>query len=217
MDTHRNGMTAEEIRDLVGDGPTMCEVGAHAGIDTVKFLAAMPNLRIYCFEPDTRPFARLKEAVGGDSRVSLYPFAVAEIDGEKPFYASTGKAGHMDDWDYSGSLHEPTGHYERSPEIAFKEPVQVQCLRLDTWLGMRPLLEVIDFAWCDVQAGQTNLIAGGRMAFALTRYVYLEVHSTPLYEGEPSLREVIKMLPGFEPLAVYGGENLLLRNLHILQ
>lgn len=209
-------LTAAQIRGLVGDAPLMIEVGSHSGEDTVEFLKEMLGIRIHCFEPDERPIKRFKEAIGENPCVTLHQCAVAEIDGTKPFYASTGKAGHMEDWDYSGSLHEPTGHYERSPEIGFKEPELVRCVRLDTWFKLKSTVEIIDFCWCDIQGAQVEFIAGGKMALAVTRFLYIEAHSTPLYDGEPTQQELIAMLPGFEPLGIYEGDNILFRNRHIL-
>ncbi len=221
MKEYPRDMQADEIRALVGESPIMLEVGSHEGSHTVQFLKAMPGIRLYCFEPDPRPIARFKQTIGDDPRVTLYEQAVADVDGLKPFYASTGKAGDRDDWDFSGSLHKPTGHLARSPEIKFKEPVNVTCVRLDTWhriifCSMCAQIEQIDFAWCDIQGAQRNFIAGARLTLAITRYLYIEAHSEPLYDGEPTHDELIALLPGFEPLGVYGGDNILFHNRHDL-
>jgi len=219
MQIINHGMTAEEIRDLVGEAPVMLEIGSHEGSDTAKFLAAMPGIRLYCFEPDLRPLRRAMQLIDGDLRVEFYGRAVADVDGNKPFYASTGKAGSRDDWDYSGSLQKPTGHLTRSPEIKFKEPVLVPCVRLDTWRRQKRRrlgLDTIDFIWADIQGGQRDFIAGGRLTLAVTRYLYIECHPTPLYDGEPTRDELIALLPGFEPLGVYGNENILFKNRHDL-
>ncbi len=216
MRSYSNGMTAEEIRDLVGEAPAMLEIGSHEGTDTAKFLAAMPGARIYCFEPDPRPRARFERTIGDNPRVTLYDTAVADIDGMKPFYASTGKAGHMDDWDYSGSLRPPTGHLKQSPDIRFKPPENVRCVRLDTWRTCNPDIRRIDFAWIDCQGAQRDIITGGKLTLAVTRYVYIECHHIPLYEGETTQDELIDLLPGFEPLGVYGVDNILFCNRHRL-
>jgi FkbM family methyltransferase len=189
----------------------MLEIGAHEGSDTAKFLAAMPGIRLHCFEPELRAFVRLRGAVGDDPRVSLFPVAVADDDGLLPFYASTGKAGSREDWDLSGSLHRPTAHLTRTPEITFKPAALVPSVRLDTWLDWHSET-AIDFAWVDIQGAQRDFIAGARRALAAMRYLYIECHSTPLYEWEPTHDELIGLLPGFEPLGVYGGENILFRN-----
>ncbi len=211
MQEYRHDLTAEEIRDLVGVSPLMLEIGSHEGTDSIKFLRAMPRMWLHCFEPDPRPIARWHERIGKWNATALTEKMVADVDGEKPFWQSTGKAGHMDDWDYSGGCSEPTGHYKRSPEIAFKPPVMLPSIRLDTWYGRK--IDLIDFIWADVQGGQRALIAGGQEALNGTRYLYIECHHPfPLYEGEPSRDELIDLLPGFEPLAIYAQDNILFKS-----
>ncbi len=211
---HPRGLTAEEIRGLVGESPLMLEIGSHEGADTAKFLAAMPGIELYCFEPDQRPIARFKKRIGDDSRVTLYELAISDCDGSHRFFPSTGKAGHMDDWDYSGSLNRPTGHRERSPEIDFKEQIEVPTNRLDSWLHVTEIgNRLIDFAWVDPQGSQRKVIAGGQETLARLRYLYIECHHPfPLYEDEPSREELIALLPDFEPLGIYAQDNILFRN-----
>lgn len=214
MHNHSHDLTAEEIRGLVGDSPLMLEIGSHEGTDTAKFLAAMPETILHCFEPDQRPIARFKELIGEDPRVHLYEMAAAHIDGEHVLYPSGGKAGHMKEWDYSSSLNKPTGHYRRSPEIVFRKPIIVPCMRLDTWMDLTDIGDrSIDFAWVDPQGSQRKVIAGGQETLARLRYLYIECHHPfPLYEHEPSRDELIALLPGFEPLGIYAQDNLLFKN-----
>jgi len=213
-------LTAEEIRDLVGTSPLMLEIGSHEGSDTVKFLKAMPLIRLYCFEPDPRPIERFQLAMDDDPRMIFEQTCIGHADTPQPFNPSTGRAGGMEDWDHSGSLQKPTGHLKRSPEIGFKEPVVYKCRRLDTWLllllgdGLPYDLKQIDFIWADIQGSQRKLIAGGPMALAITRYLYIECHHEPLYDQEPTQEELIDLLPGFEPLAIYDRDNILFRNRH---
>lgn len=216
MKTVDRSLRAEEIRVLVGTAPFMLEIGSHEGADTACFLTAMPKIRLHCFEPEQRAIARFKQAIGSDPRVTLYEKAVSDTDDPSPFNASTGQAGGRKDWDFSGSLEVPTGHLTRSREIKFKPPVPVPCIRLDSWLAPRqPDDAAIDFIWCDPQGSQRRIIAGGRRALSLTRYLYIECHSPPLYENEPTQAELIDELNGaldFEPLAIYDLENILFKN-----
>jgi FkbM family methyltransferase len=213
MQTYSHTLTAEEIRDLVGTAPLIVEIGCHDGSDTAKFLEAMPGATLHCFEPDLRPYARFWENVKQSKQVTLYQSALTDSDEPQLFYPSTGRVNDCPDWDYSGSLQRPTEHLKHSPEVKFRDPIQVRCYRLDTWLreeGMR----VIDFIWADVQGGQRGLIGGGQCALALTRYLYIECHYRSLYEGEPSQGQLIELLPGFVPLANYGRDNVLFHNRH---
>ncbi len=208
-------MMADDIQKLVGHSPTMLEIGSHEGSDTVKFLEAMPGIRLFCFEPDPRPYARFKKLIGDDHRVNLYGFAIADHDGAHNFYASTGKAGRREDWDFSGSLCKPTGHLTRSPEIKFKEPVPTPCMRLDSWYedwGITLAGLTIDFIWADVQGSQRLLIAGGRRVLNLTRYLYIESHDPVAYAGEPTQEELIEEIQAIAPLrpvSIWGKENIL--------
>ena len=146
--------------------------------------------------------------------MTLYELAISDCDGSHRFFPSTGKAGHMDDWDYSGSLNRPTGHRERSPEIDFKEQIEVPTNRLDSWLHVTEIgNRLIDFAWVDPQGSQRKVIAGGQETLARLRYLYIECHHPfPLYEDEPSREELIALLPDFEPLGIYAQDNILFRN-----
>lgn len=213
MERHSRGITAEQIRELIGDSPTMLEIGSHDGTDTARFLEQMPGARVFCFEPDQRALARFETMIDSPA-VELCEMAVADIDGERQFWASTGRAGRMADWDYSGSLCKPTGHLTRSPEIGFKEPAPVPCIRLDTWLAHRPHLfdPGIDFIWADVQGSQRLVIAGGNRTLSITKWLYIESHEPPAYANEPTQDELIDELSEtFEPIAFYA-ENILFKN-----
>lgn len=217
MKTYPHTLTAEEVRRMAGDGALMLEIGSHDGTDTAKFLAAMPHASLHCFEPDPRPRERFWENVAHSTHVTLCPMAVTDSDQPKQFYASTGQVNEHPDWDYSGSLRQPIGHLKYSPEIGFKDPVPVPCIRLDSWLEEEVVengLQPIDFIWADVQGGQRGLIAGGRCALAMTRWLYIECHHEALYDGEPSPAQLIELLSGFEPMAIYSLDNILFRNRH---
>ncbi len=211
----RRGLTAEEIGYLVGVSPTLLEIGSHEGSDTAKFLRAMPEAQIFCFEPELRAILRFNDLLGSDPRVTLCEKAVADVDTPRMFYASTGKAGGRADWDFSGSLCRPTGHYTRSPKIRFKDPALVPCVRLDTWFAEH-LVTIgcsIDFCWADVQGSQRLLIAGGRETLVNIRYLYIEAHDPIAYAGEPTQEELIEELAfAFTPTALYARENILFRN-----
>jgi FkbM family methyltransferase len=213
-------LTPQEIYDLVGASPLLLEIGSHDGSDTVELLREMPDADIHCFEPEVRAIKRFRKRMnqGGWVRVTLYEVAVADVDGSRSFWASTGKAGKMEDWDYSGSLCKPTGHFQRSPEIDFKEPVEVPCIRLDSWYNVYRHTapdhkRIVDFIWADVQGSQCLVVAGGWKTLDHTRYLYIESHNPPLYAGEPTQQDLIQLLdPLFTPMALYAQENILFKS-----
>jgi len=209
-------LSAEEIATLVArPDPLIVEIGSHDGTDTKRFRAAMAEAEIHCFEIEARAISRFEEAMGHDKHVHLYKVAASYIDGECLFYPSTGKVGQHDDWDFSGSLNMPTGHYSYSPEISFKRPVSVNCIRLDTWYrAVYPEECLIDFIWADVQGAQMKLVCGAYWTFHKTRYLYIECHERPLYEEEPSQADLVAVMRclGYEPVGVYDLNNILFVN-----
>ncbi len=201
-------MTAEGIRDLVGTSPTILEIGCNDGTDTNRFLEAMPDATIYCFEPDPRAVARFKETVLG---FNLVEAAIADFDGFAVFHGSSGQppeksksseSSHyclLDEWDLSGSLCKPTGHLTMSPWVTFPEDrkIQVQVLKLDTWLTCNPQVRHIDFIWCDVQGAEALVIHGASRVLAITDYFYTEYYDKPMYKGQLSLSSLQELLPRF--------------------
>jgi len=215
MQYYPKTLSAKDIRNLVGESPVMLEVGCHDGTPpdshTLTFLEAMPGIRLYCFEPDPRPAARFRKLIGDDPRVTFYEQAVGDINGLKEWNASGGQAGGREDWDLSGSLQKPTEHLVRSPEITFTKAAPVKCVRLDTWHRLNWHKGTIDCAWCDLQGGQRAFLAGAQDTLPFIRYMYIESHSTPLYENEPTQEELITLLPDFEPLGIYERDNILFK------
>ena len=86
------------------------------------------------------------------------------------------------------------------------------CIRLDTWLACNPDINRIDFAWVDNQGAQLDFLAGAAKTLPRIRYLYIECHQIPQYDGEPTRDELVALLPDFTPLGLYGAENILFRN-----
>lgn len=221
-------LTAKDILRLVGPAPLMLEVGCNDGADTQHFLDAMPGIRLFCFEPDPRAIARFKTKVH-DARVALIEAAVSDVDGTATFHGSSGRVPaaqrtpdalpccFLEEWDLSGSLLRPTGHLARSEWVTFPQDrnYQVSTIRLDSWLAAHPEIKGIDFMWVDAQGGEAAIFRGGQETLRHTRYCYFEFYNTPLYEGQPPLRELRKLLPGGEgqwDLLGIHGENALCKN-----
>ena len=65
--------------------------------------------------------------------------------------------------------------------------------------------------WVDVQGAQRKVLHGARETLRRTRFLYIECHGEPMYEDEPTLHELVAMLPGWEVIARWP-EDLLLLN-----
>ena len=53
----------------------------------------------------------------------------------------------------------------------------------------------IDFIWADVQGAERKMIQGGLQTLSRTEWLYTEYSDVELYEGQPSLSEILVMLP----------------------
>ncbi len=226
-----NNLRADEIGRLVGKlDPIFLEIGCNDGEDTERFVAAIPHVRWFGFEPDPRAVARFIRRFGVSSnRFVLSSVAISDKDAMVPLWLSGGippqppNDGREDwpsevktDWDLSSSICEPTGHLSYSPWVIFNRRIMVAAMRLDTWLLGYPDIGIIDFVWADVQGAEAKLIRGGVNALTRTRYLYTEFYDSPMYEGQPDLETICAMLPWFDPIGIYGGNNILLANRGLL-
>ena len=204
-------ITVGELRYIIGrDDPVIVEVGCNDGDTTRLMLAVMPYARVFCFEPDPRPLAR--SVVKTDHRVKLYQMAISDRRGRSVFYQSGGKVPNSTapckhDWDYSGSLHKPTGHLDRDKVVKFPTKITVETKTLDS---MAPRGS-IDLIFADVQGAEARLILGGQQTLRRTRYFYCEFYDVEQYEREPDLKGLLSFLPDFDLIGIYG-DNALFQN-----
>jgi hypothetical protein len=80
--------------------------------------------------------------------------------------------------------------------------------RLDTWAAQNGIARV-DFIWADVQGAEGDLISGGKDTLARTRFFYTEYSNDEWYEGQPTLAQIMDMLPNFRILQRYPMDVLL--------
>jgi FkbM family methyltransferase len=176
------------------------ELGAHCGTDTT-WLADLPGVTIHAFEPDPRNHQPAR------TNVTLHRAAIAEHDGRGPLILS--REGWGREWTYSSSIKAPKNHLHRFP-VTFGAPVEVELVTLDSFCRERGL-DVIDLIWADVQGAEGELIRGGRRALRRTRYLYTEYSDDELYEGQPTLAEILALLPDFRVVELWP-EDVLLEN-----
>lgn len=211
--------------------PTILEIGAHWGQDSLEFRRLFPAAEIWMFEPDPRNIFRIKKS-GIDKAATLIEAAIGDIDGETEFLLSSGApprdSAYFDPkappvpWSFSSSLKKPVKHLENVPWVKFDQRAKVKVMKLDTFYSQSGFASQtgsdgkpgrgIDFIWADVQGAEDQMIAGGQQALARTSYLYTEYANEELYEGQINLAEILKRLPGkWDVLADYG-DDVLLRN-----
>lgn len=207
-------LTGDELRGILGrSDPVIVEAGCNDGTNTLEFLEAMPGARVICFECDPRPLARFR--CRGDPRVTLREHAISHRGETLVFHQSGGvvpgsSAPCAKDWDYSGSICQPTGHLKRDAMIKFDNTLTVPAMSLDEALEEYGLGRV-DLLWADLQGAEARMILGGQRTLAMTRYLYCEYYDTPLYDRQADLKALVSFLPDFDLQGIYG-ENAFFRN-----
>jgi FkbM family methyltransferase len=180
-------------------GPkTFLELGSHCGADTA-WLSELPEVTLHAFEPDPRNEQPAR------ANVTLHRAAVGARDGRGKLILS--REGWGQPWTYSSSTRRPANHLERYP-VSFDGEVDVQLITLDTFFREQGL-ERVDFIWADVQGAEGDVIRGGEQALRRTRFLYTEYSDDELYEGQPTLSEILALLPAFRVLELWPDDVLL--------
>jgi len=205
------------LRQLVGSNASVIlELGAHDGSQTLELSAHFPNAKIFAFEPDPRAARKFKTHVT-EPRIQLFEMAIGPADGEAEFHVSSGfppnaspevMIQYPQGWDQSGSLRRPKTHQTIWPWCKFESKIMVPVRRLDTWAREHGV-EHVDFIWADLQGAEGDLVAGGQATLAKTRYLYAEYSNEEWYEGQPTLQQLMDMLPNFAILHRFTIEVLL--------
>ena len=113
-------------------------------------------------------------------------------------------------WDCSGSIRKPTNDLIVHPWCKFEKNIIIETKTLDTWRKEQGV-EKIDFIWMDVQGAEIDVIQGGRNALKNTRYLYTEYSNKELYEGQISLKHLLKELVEFDVIVRFP-DDILLKN-----
>ena len=213
-----SAITKELIGTLVSrPDPIILEIGCNDGDNTRWFLEIFKSPTIFCFEPDPRATARFKHNLGEQKEISLYEYAIGSQNGEATFYMSGGQETEKmpEGWDLSGSIRKPKNHLVVHQWCTFEKNIPVQTKTLDTWCAEQGI-DRIDFIWMDVQGAEMDVISGGRNALQSTRFLYTEYNNNELYEGQPSLKQLLKELAGFDVVARYPDDILLKNKVNLL-
>jgi FkbM family methyltransferase len=180
------------------ESKTFLEFGAHCGTDTA-WMSQIPGVTIHAFEPDPR------NEQPPPPNVTIHRAAIADVDGRAPLVLS--KSGWGQPWTYSSSLKRPKNHLVRYP-VTFGESIEVETVRLDTF-AERTGLSTVDFIWADIQGAEGEMVRGGLETLRRTRYLYTEYSDDELYEGQPSLADLLAMLPDFRVVELWPDDVLL--------
>jgi FkbM family methyltransferase len=157
---------------------------------------------IYAVEPDPRRPAPQDLP----KNVSWHECAIGACDGEVTLWQSESKSGRP--YTKSSSIKVPHAHFRYHPDIIFRQRITVQGYTLDAFTENNHI-DQIDLIWADIQGAEGDMIIGGRKTLARTSYLYTEYSDLELYSAQPTLADILAMLPGWRPLRIWPDDVLL--------
>lgn len=178
------------------DGPTIFEVGAHIGTDTIQLARYMDGGGLLvCFEPHPSNIAALFE-LQKEHRFELVDRAIGREVGWIPFWLSSGQKPGVERTitDLSSTL-TPKHVRDKHPWARFMK-IDVLCTTLDEYCR-KSETDRIDFLWADIQGGELDLVWGAQEILKRTGLFYFECadEHRELYAGQPTLAQILKALP----------------------
>lgn len=173
------------LLELLTTMPTIIEIGAHEGGDTMEFSLLFPKGRIYSFEASPKLFAMLYRRCYKLRNVTLVNAALSDRNGVSHFHQSSGV------YNASGSLLPPTEHLVRHPDVHFEpeDMVIVPTITLSEYFNITAL-KYVDLIWVDVQGAEKLVLEGGFEILKITKFIYAEVSEISLYEGGTNYSEL---------------------------
>jgi len=175
------GPIHQAVRQFVGEGDVVLDVGGHVGYSTLHFAEWVgPSGRVFVFEPLREHGARIEANValnGFEDRVEVVRAAVSDRRGEIEFAASPPLNSGM------GAISPGRGG------------VRVPTIALDDWLQERRLDEIA-LLKLDIEGAEALAIRGLERTFAAKRIraIFLEVHPDALPRFGSSTQAVLEQL-----------------------
>jgi len=203
-------MNKNQIKNLINkENPTIFEIGAADGQDTLDFINTFEYLNLFSFEPDPSNIKLIKEKINYNN-FNLFEGVISDLDGEITFNRS--RTDNPNDLRYSGSIKPPKEHLNEWNWIYFDEQIKVKTIKLDTFCEKNNI-NIIDFIWADVQGAEDLMIIGGKETFKnKVKFLYTEYANREFYENQPNLDKILSLLGNDWEVVHDFGSDVLLRN-----
>jgi FkbM family methyltransferase len=155
---------------------TVLDVGANTGQFATMIQQALPEARVYSFEPLGECCEQLRKTMEGVSGFQAFDFALGETNGQAQIYRN-------DATPSSSLLPMAELHKEAFPFAAQAQLETIKIRRLDDVIHD---LEIVDdvLIKVDVQGTEDKVIAGGEETFSRASVLILETTFVPLYQGQ---------------------------------
>ncbi|OAN49229.1 hypothetical protein A6A04_03700 [Paramagnetospirillum marisnigri] len=186
------------LAGLVRPGDTVLDIGANVGLHTVAMAKAVPQGKVFAFEPVPAMAERLSAncALNGLDNVVLVRCGLGAENAELEMHVNRGGAGMEGTSSFLG-----TDHMERHPENYAVERLPVR--RLDELMITLDPPSRISFIKMDTEGFEPLIIDGARETFARHRPAMLvEAHSTRLRKLGRSFMWYVETFPDYHVFMV---------------
>jgi FkbM family methyltransferase len=179
-------LLARSLKTAVRNLGTVFDVGANTGQFARAISRFYPEAAIVCFEPLPDVARRLLQNLADLRQVSVRCTALADRDGEAPFYRNRRVQA-------SSLLPLRRDHRPALAGLAVSETLTVPLARLDTETLYLPIRRP-SLLKLDVQGAEGAVLRGARDTLNRIDHVVTEVSLEPSYTGESSLEELMEVL-----------------------
>lgn len=153
------------LAQFLPENPTIIEVGAYQGRDTVKLAQGFSSAKIYSFEPLSTAFPILSEAVQRYKNVSIFNACVDRMTGIRPFYICHGTNGASPIFEFHSSLLRPLTIHLQGPI----EAVAVISLPDFCWAVQ---IDRMDLLWLSAEGNELQILEGAGAMLDQVSLVY---------------------------------------------
>jgi FkbM family methyltransferase len=155
---------------------TVFDVGANTGQFATLIHRALPQARIYSFEPLGDCCEQLKKTMASLSGFQAFDFALGDTTGRTQIHRSA--APESSSILPMGQLHKSAFPYTAQTQIETIEIRRLDEVAHDLQIEDNVLIKV------DVQGTEDKVIAGGERTFARATALIMETTFVPLYQGQ---------------------------------
>lgn len=153
------------LAQFLPESPTIIEVGAYQGRDTIRLAQAFPSAKIYAFEPLATAFSILSEGVQPYKHVSIFNACVDRTTGVRPFYICHGSDGQSPIYEFHSSLLRPLTAHLQGPI----ETVAVISLPDFCWTAH---IDRMDMLWLSAEGNELQILEGAGSMLDQVSLVY---------------------------------------------
>lgn len=156
----------------------VCDVGSMNGADALVFRDAVPESRIYAFEPNPHNVCLMQASSTLKARrIQIVPLAVTNYDGEAEFFITDADYSRLDFRRGMSSL------YQRFDKWAPAAVVPVRTTRLDTYLAHKCAPDARLALWIDTEGKAHEAIEGIVGIADRVHLLHVEVETSPFIGG----------------------------------